>query len=77
VGVLLMAREVCALVNDVPIPAQAEPFQSFEDRASAFFRAPGAVGVFYAEEEGASVFSCVQPVEQRCTGTADMEIAGW
>jgi hypothetical protein len=75
-GVALVPLDVPALIRDLLVPIQAEPAQSLEDGAGAFLGAPGAIGVLDAEQELAAVTTDVEPVEERGSGAADMEVAG-
>ena len=71
-----MPLDVRALVRDLLVPLEAEPPESLEDGAGAFLGAPGAIGVFDAEQELAAVTTDVEPVEERGSGAADMEVTG-
>lgn len=58
------------------IPIEAEPVQAVEDSLACFVGVSCFVGVFDAEDEGAAVFSCEEPVEERGSRAADVEVAG-
>jgi hypothetical protein len=72
----LMARQICALIDDAVVPVQSKPLQPVEDRAGALVGTPRFVGVFNAEQELAVELPGVQPVEECRARAADVEISG-
>ena len=57
------------------IPVQAEPFQSIVNCGRRFFDMARSVGVFDAQNEFAAVMPRKEPVEERRSRAADVEIA--
>ena len=57
------------------VPVQAEPFKSIVNRSYRFFDMARPVGVFNAQNEFAAVMPRKEPVEERCSRAADVEIA--
>jgi hypothetical protein len=76
-GVRLVASEVRALVRDLFIPREAEPFESLEDRTRALVRAARAVRVLDAKQELATVLPGEEPVVECRARAADVQIARW
>ena len=74
--VALMPLEVRALVDDVLVPIEAEPLEPLEDRAGALVGAARLVGVLDAQQELAAVLARVEPVEERRSRAADVQVAG-
>ena len=70
-----MPRQVGALINDAVVPEQAEPLQTLEDRAGALLGAASLVGVLDAQQKLAAELFGVEPVEQRCARTTDVQIS--
>jgi hypothetical protein len=57
------------------VPVQAEPFQSIVNCGRRFFDMARSVGVFNAQNEFAAVMPRKEPVEERRSRAADVEIA--
>src|SRR5262249_42762327 len=72
----LMAREIRALKADVFLPQEPKPLEPLEDGARAFVGAARAVGVLDAKQELSAVFADPQPVEERGSRAANVEVAG-
>ena len=72
----LVPREVRALKHDLLVPDEPEPLEPLEDRPRAFLGAARLVGVLDAQEELAAVFLGEEPVEERRSRAADVEVAG-
>ncbi len=73
----LKVRCVVAARAGAFIPVQAEPAQAVEDPADHLVRRSLGVGVFDAEDERAAVPPREEPVEERGTRPAYMEVPGW
>ena len=58
------------------VPVDAEPFEGDEDSVDELGFIAFDVGIFDAENERAAFVLCVEPVEERGAGAADVEIAG-
>ena len=58
------------------VPIEPEPAQTVENPGDHVGRRAFGVGVFDSQNEGAAGAACVQPVEERRAGAADVEVAG-
>ena len=73
---MLVAGESSALEDGVLVPVEAEPFEAIEDDLRVFISGTGFVGVFDAEQKLAALAPGEEPVEERCAGAPDVEVAG-
>ncbi len=71
----LHIRAVLALPTGAFVPVEPEPLHRIEDRFARFTRGPFGVGVFNTQNEGSAGLARVEPVEQRRTRTADVQVA--
>src|SRR6185437_5246190 len=55
------------------VPTEVQPRQPFEDRIERGFGIPLYVRIVDAQNEGAVIVSCVQPVEDESARAADMQ----
>jgi hypothetical protein len=74
--VCLMPPYVCALINDVAIPMESEPFESLENRAGAVVGAARLVSVLDAQQELATELARIQPVVERSACSAHVQKPG-
>jgi hypothetical protein len=56
------------------VPVEPEPAHALEDDVDGRLGIAGSVGVFDAQDEGTPVVPGKEPVEQRRTGTSDVEV---
>ena len=73
----LTIRSIIAAAIDAFVPLQPHPLQVVLDGLLGLARRSLEVGVFDAEDERAAAVPCEQPVEERCSRVADMEVTGW
>src|SRR6185369_575462 len=71
----LVEREVLRLVVWPFVPIQTKPLHPLQNGVDRLLRRTGYVGILDAENEGPAEFPGEKPVEQRCTCSADMQIA--
>src|SRR6266542_375464 len=74
-SIALMRREVRSLINDLFIPFESEPLEPLEYCTSACFSAPRLVRILDAEEKLTAIPPRIEPVEERGTSAADVQIA--
>src|SRR5207244_13324353 len=58
------------------VPVEPEPAHRVQDRLDRLVRRPGAIGVLDPEHEHAAMVAREEPVEERRTGAADVEMTG-
>ena len=75
-GDLAVAGGAAELVDDVAVPIELEPIQAIEDRRNRRLGRALAVGVLDPQQHLAAGLFGIEPVEQRGTGTPDVEEAG-
>ena len=59
------------------VPVEPEPPQAVEDAFDHLARRAFGVGIFDAQDEHTAVAAREKPVEERGSGAADVQIAGW
>lgn len=58
------------------IPVESEPAHAVEDGLAGLFGIAFLVGVFDAENKGATMFASKEPVEEGGASSADVEVTG-
>jgi len=58
------------------IPIKAEPLHPLDDRLDIFIRGSGPVRVFDPEDERAARVPRIEPVEERCPRSSNMQMPG-
>ena len=71
-----MQLDPLALDHRCAIPGQAQPAEAIENVVGELLLAALPIGVFYAQQELATVVTGEQPVENRRAGRADVQAAG-
>jgi hypothetical protein len=74
-GVGLVTGGVLALEEGTLVPGDAQPGESVENDPSVSLGAPLAISILDSQHEGPAAVLGVQPVEQRRSGTTDVEVA--
>src|SRR5579871_3073481 len=59
------------------IPTEIEPFQAFEDGVERGLRVAVDVGVVNTQNHRSVMAARIEPVENKCSGAADVQEAGW
>src|SRR5262245_40542464 len=72
-----MQVETCGLHVRTFIPLEAEPFHGLENSASHLFARAFDIRILNPQDENAVVLSSVEPVEERGTCSADMQVSSW
>ena len=75
-GIALMALQVRSLEDHVLVLIEAQPPEPLKDRASAFVRTARLVRILDTEKEIAPESPSVEPVEERRSPSADVQIPG-
>jgi hypothetical protein len=75
-GDLAVAGGAAELVDDVAVPIELQPFQPVEDRGNGRLGRALAVGILDPQQHLAAGLLGIEPVEQRGTGSPDVEEAG-
>ncbi len=73
---LAVPRRAGELIDDLAVPADAEPVEPVEDGVDGGLRRALAVGVLDPQQHLAAAAAGIKPVEQRGAGAADMEKTG-
>ena len=76
VGDVGMAVHLRKLEHFRPVPIELQPAHPVENRINRALCGSRAVGIFDPQQEFAAKMPCIQPVEQRRSRAADMEITG-
>src|SRR3974390_1724423 len=71
-----MAGGARELEYDLAVPGQSEPGEAVDDGGDGCGSRALAVGVLDSQQHLAAAVACIEPVEQRRSGSADMEEAG-
>jgi hypothetical protein len=70
-----VAGGTAELVDDIAVPIEFEPFQSVEDCGDGRLSRALAIGILDPQQHLAAALFGVEPVEQRGSGSPDMEKA--
>jgi hypothetical protein len=73
---LTMTLDAVALEEGTLVPVEPQPLQALEDALRVLVRRPFLVGVLDAEDVGAAVLLCIEPVEKGGAAASDVEVAG-
>src|ERR1700685_59740 len=71
-----MPRRPGKLIDNLAVPADAEPVEPVEDGVDGGLRRALAVGVLDAQQHLAATAASIEPIEQSGAGAADMEKTG-
>ena len=71
-----MSGGALELVDDLPVPGEAQPFEPVDDRGDRLRRRSNPVGVLDAQAELTAVMAREEPVEESGAGAADVQKAG-
>jgi len=75
-GDLPVALGACKLGNGLAVPGQPKPFEPVDDRRHRGVGRTLAIRILDPQQHLAAAPACIEPIEQRCAGSADMQEPG-
>src|SRR5262249_15725797 len=75
-GGLAGEGDIFLLGKEALIPIEIEPLEAFHNTCASILSRAFSIGIFNAENKFPAYFTGIEPVEERRTGTTQMEITG-